>query len=185
FFAPVPGAGLSAMTDAFVFPAINLRAMLPVLVVTAAALIVLLLDLLPPSDRKDHLGVVALMGGVGSLFATVALSGADERAFGGMLLLDSFALFFNLIIGWALGLVLLLSLDYVRRQGMETGEFYVLVLFSAVGMMLMASAGDLIMVFLGLETMSIALYVLAGFFRERIESGEASLKYFLLGAFAS
>jgi NADH-quinone oxidoreductase subunit N len=83
------------------------------------------------------------------------------------------------------GLVLLLSLDYIGRQGAETGEFYVLVLFSAVGMTLMAQGTDLIVIFLGLETMSVSLYVLAGFFRARIESGEAAMKYFLLGAFAS
>jgi NADH-quinone oxidoreductase subunit N len=68
---------------------------------------------------------------------------------------------------------------------MESGEFYILVLFSAAGMVIMAGANDLIVVFLGLETMSLALYVLAGFFRTRIEAGEASMKYFLLGAFAS
>ena len=108
-----------------------------------------------------------------------------SRAFRGMVVLDSYALFFNLVIGYATGLVLLLSIDYVRRAGIESGEFYILVLFAAVGMMLMATAGDLIVVFLGLETMSISLYVLAGFFRDRIEAGEASMKYFLLGAFAS
>jgi NADH-quinone oxidoreductase subunit N len=173
------------MTEPIVFPAVNLRALAPLLVLAGAALLVLLLDLLPPRDRKDHLGAVGLLGVVASLFVTVGFWGADERAFGGMLVLDGFAQFFNLVILWAVGLVLLLSLDYVRRQGMESGEFYILVLFAALGMMLMASAGDLIMVFLGLETMSISLYVLAGFFRNRIEAGEASMKYFLLGAFAS
>ena len=113
------------------------------------------------------------------------LWGADERPSRGMVVLDGFAIFFNLVIGFAVGLVLLLSLDYVRRQGAESGEFYILVLLAAVGMTLMASAGDLIIVFLGLETMSLALYVLAGTFRGRIESAEASMKYFLLGAFAS
>jgi len=173
------------MTETIVFPVVNMRALAPVLVVSGTALLVLLLDLLPPRGRKDHLGAVGLLGVVASLVVTVAFWGADERAFGGMLLLDGFAQFFNLIIGWAVGLVLLLSLDYLPRQGRDSGEFYILVLFSAVGMMLMASAGDLIMVFLGLETMSIALYVLAGFFQHRHQAGEASLKYFLLGAFAS
>jgi NADH-quinone oxidoreductase subunit N len=68
---------------------------------------------------------------------------------------------------------------------MESGEFYILVLFAAAGMVIMAGANDLIVVFLGLETMSLALYVLAGFFRTEIQAGEASMKYFLLGAFAS
>ena len=148
-------------------------------------MVVLLLDLLPPRDRKDHLGLVGLAGVVASLILTLRMWGADARAFRGMVALDGYALFFNLVIGYATGLVLLLSMDYVRRQGMESGEFYILVLFAAVGMVLMASATDLIVIFLALETMSLSLYVLAGFFRGRIEAGEASMKYFLLGAFAS
>lgn len=173
------------MTEGFVFPAINLRAIAPVLTLTVTAFVLLLLDLLPPRDRKDHLGFAGLAGVVVSLMMTLSLWGTDTRAFGGMVVLDNFALFFNLVIGYSTGLILLLSMDYVRRQSIESGEFYILVLLSAVGMMLMANAGTLIMVFLGLETMSLALYVLAGFFQGRIESAEASMKYFLLGAFAS
>jgi len=173
------------MTGALVFPAVDLRAIGPALVLAITGVVVLLLDLLPPRDRKDHLGLVGLAGVVASLVLTLRMWGADARAFRGMVALDGYALFFNLVIGYATGLVLLLSMDYVRRQGMESGEFYILVLFSAVGMLLMASATDLIVIFLALETMSLSLYVLAGFFRGRIEAGEASMKYFLLGAFAS
>ncbi len=173
------------MTPPLVFPPVDLRAILPMLVLTVTAGVVMLLDLLPPRDRKDHLGLVALVGVVLSLLATFRLWGTDVRAFRGMVALDSYALFFDLVIGFSVALVLMLSIDYLRRQGTESGEFYVLVLLSAVGMMLMAAAGDLIIVFLGLETMSLSLYVLAGFFRTRIEAGEASMKYFLLGAFAS
>jgi len=174
-----------AAAPALVAPVISIPAIGPVLVLTITALVLLVLDLLPPRDRKEHLGVVGLAGIVGSLVVSLYLWGADERAFKGMVILDGFAIFFNLVIGFGVGLVLLQSLDYARRQGAESGEFYILVLLAAVGMTLMASAGDLIMVFLGLETMSLALYVLAGTFRGRIESGEASMKYFLLGAFAS
>src|SRR4030095_13259748 len=117
--------------------------------------------------------------------ASLYSRGAEECRSQAMVVLDGFAIFFNLVIGFAVGLVLLLSLDYVRRQGVESGEVYILVLLSAVGRTLRASAGDLILVFLGLETMSLALYVLAGTFKTRIESAEASMKYFLLGAFAS
>jgi len=173
------------MTGALVFPAVDLRAIGPALVLAITGVVVLLLDLLPPRDRKDHLGLVGLAGVVVSLILTLRLWGADARAFRGMVALDGYALFFDLVIGYATGLVLLLSMDYVRRQGMESGEFYILVLFSAVGMLLMASATDLIVIFLALETMSLSLYVLAGFFRGRLEAGEASMKYFLLGAFAS
>ncbi len=173
------------MTSVLVFPAIDLRTIAPALVLAITAVIAMLLDLLPPRDRKDHLAFVGLAGVIVSLIVTLRMWGSDTRAFRGMVAMDGFALFFNLVIGYATGLVLLLSVDYLRRQNMESGEFYILVLLAAVGMMLMASATDLIVIFLALETMSLALYVLAGFFRLRIEAGEASMKYFLLGAFAS
>ncbi len=159
------------------------------LVLAATAVVVILLDLLPPRERKDHLGFVSALGVVLTLvmtyWMTFSIGGGELRGFRGMVVLDPFALFFNVVIGYATGLVILLSMDYIRREGQEAGEFYILILLSSLGMMLMASAGDLIIVFLGLETMSIALYVLTGFFRHRLEAGEASLKYFLLGAFAS
>ncbi len=167
------------------FPAVSLRAVLPALIVLATAGLVLLLDLLPPGDRKGHLPVVSLAGIVAALLATTGLWGGEARAFRGMILLDGYALFVHLVICYAAGLVVLLSMDYLERRGLESGEYYALVLFSTVGMMLMASAGDLIVVFLSLELMSLSLYVLAGYFRARLTSGEASMKYFLLGAFAS
>jgi NADH-quinone oxidoreductase subunit N len=172
-----------------VLPAVDLRPILPMLVVAVTAGLVLVLDLVPPRERKDHLGFISALGVVAALvvtyWMTFATGGAELRAFRGMVVMDAYALFFNIIIGYATGLVLLLSMDYMRREGVESGEFYILVLLSSLGMMLMAAAGDLIIIFLGLETMSISLYVLAGFFRNRLEAGEASMKYFLLGAFAS
>ena len=177
------------MNPALVLPVVDLRPLLPMLVLAATAAIVIVLDLLPPRERKDHLGFVSALGVVLTLvmtyWMTFAIGGGELRGFRGMVVLDPFALFFNIVIGYATGLVILFSMDYIRREGQEAGEFYILVLLSALGMMLMASAGDLIIVFLGLETMSIALYVLTGFFRQRLEAGEASMKYFLMGAFAS
>ncbi len=177
------------MNPALVLPVVDLRPLLPMLVLAATAAIVIVLDLLPPRERKDHLGFVSALGVVLTLvmtyWMTFAIGGGELRGFRGMVVLDPFALFFNIVIGYATGLVILFSMDYIRRAGQEAGEFYILVLLSSLGMMLMASAGDLIIVFLGLETMSIALYVLTGFFRHRLEAGEASLKYFLMGAFAS
>jgi NADH-quinone oxidoreductase subunit N len=166
-------------------PAISIRTIGPSLIVFVTAALVLLLDLLPPRDRKGHLAVVSLVGVVTALLATTWLMGADRRAFRGMVVLDGLALFLHLVICYAVGLVLLLSMDYLRRQGRESGEYYALVLLSAVGMMLMASAGNLLIVFLALELMSLSLYVLAGYFRSRLTASEASMKYFLLGAFAS
>jgi NADH-quinone oxidoreductase subunit N len=173
------------VSEALVLPAVTLRPMLPALVLAVTGLLLLVLDLVPPRHRKDHLGVVGLAGVVATLIVALGLWGADERGFGGMVVLDGFGLYATLIIGYATGLVLLLALDYARRRGAEAGEWYILLLFAATGMVLMATAGDLVTLFLGLETMSLSLYVLAGFLRHRPDAGEASMKYFLLGAFAS
>jgi NADH-quinone oxidoreductase subunit N len=166
-------------------PPVNVGALAPTLVILGAAVLVLLLDLFPPREDKTHLAVVSLIGVVGALMIALTRWGRDQRGFRDMVVLDNFALFVDVIICYAVALVILLSMDYLRRAGVQTGEYYALVLFSASGMMLMASANDLIVVFLGLELMSLCLYVLAGLFKQRLDSGEASMKYFLLGAFAS
>jgi NADH-quinone oxidoreductase subunit N len=158
---------------------------LPLLAVTGTAFLLILLDLLPPRNAKGHLGVAALAGIVAALLVTLLLWGREGRAFGGMVVLDGFALFFDVVICYAAALVLLLSMDYLRRNGRETGEYYILLLFATLGMMLMVHAADLILIFLALELMSLSLYVLAGFFRWRLAAGESSMKYFLLGAFAT
>jgi NADH-quinone oxidoreductase subunit N len=166
-------------------PPLNWPVLVPLLIVTGVALACLLLDLLPPADRKGHLAATGVVGLGGALVASVILWDHPTARFQEMVALDHFALFFNAIVSVTTALVLLLSVGYVRRQGIEVGEYYVLVLFAAVGMMLMASALDLLVIFLGLELMSLSLYVLAGFFRTRAAGNESAMKYFLLGAFAS
>src|SRR5688500_9160412 len=166
-------------------PAVALGVLLPVLLVLAAGGLVLVLDVLPPRQSTTQLGGVALAGIVVALLAIVWRWGVEERALRDMVVLDNYALFFDLIICYAAAHIVMLSMDYLGRTGSESGEYYSLVLFATAGMMLMASAGDLIVVFLALELMSISLYVLAGLFKSRLTSGEASMKYFLLGAFAS
>jgi NADH-quinone oxidoreductase subunit N len=175
------------MTPEILAPPVTIWVLAPTLIVLSAAALVLVLDVLPPRDSKTHLGGVALAGIVGALVAAVWLwlRGGDGRAFRDMVLLDGYALFFDLLICYAAALVVMLSMDYLARTGSESGEYYALVLFATAGMMLMASAGDLIVIFLSLELMSLSLYVLAGLFKTRLTSGEASMKYFLLGAFAT
>jgi NADH-quinone oxidoreductase subunit N len=150
-----------------------------------ASLLVLVLDVLQPGRSKDRLALVSLAGVILALFVTGMLWGKPGSGFREMVVLDDFALFFNLVFLVSTGLVLLISAEYIKRRGVEYGEYYVLVLFAALGMMLMASGSDLIVIFLGLELMSLSLYVLAGFFRTQLRSSESSLKYFLLGAFAT
>jgi NADH-quinone oxidoreductase subunit N len=157
----------------------------PLVVVAGTAVLLILLDLLPPRTSKGHLGVVALAGIVAALVSALFLWGRAGRAFGGVVVLDNFALFLDVVICYAVALVLLLSLDYLRRNGVERGEYYILILFATLGMLLMVHAADLIVIFLALELMSLSLYVLAGFFRGRLVAGESAMKYFLLGAFAT
>src|SRR6266851_4073004 len=102
-----------------------------------------------------------------------------------LMLVDGYALFLDVIILLAAGLTVLLALNYLPRSGLQRGEFYYLLLFTVSGMLLMAQAGDLLMVFLALELLSIPLYILSGFARPKPASEESALKYFLLGAFAS
>ncbi len=100
-------------------------------------------------------------------------------------MLDRFALFFAMIFIMAAALTILTSIHYVRQTGIREGEFYALILFATVGMIVMAAANDLMVFFLGLETMSIAVYVLTGMWRANGRSSEASMKYFIMGAFAT
>jgi NADH-quinone oxidoreductase subunit N len=135
----------------------------------------------PPSD----LGWLSL-GGI--LLAAVAngwLYGLNEIGTTGMVALDGLRLFANWIFLIAATMAILVSSSYVYRQRLQAGEFYALMLFSTAGMMFMAGARDLIMIFLGLEVMSISVYALSAFNRRDRKSAEAGLKYFLLGAFST
>ena len=167
-----------------VLPALAWSALSPLLILTATSLACLLLDLVP-SPRKVHMTAVGVLGLAGAALASALMWGGPAISFQQMVVADDFALFFNGIFCLSTALVLLLSVGYARRQGIDVGEYYVLLLFAAVGMMLMASALDLLIVFLGLELMSLSLYVLAGFFRTRPTGNESAMKYFLLGAFSS
>src|SRR5574341_1606544 len=166
-------------------PQVPWGAMLPMLVVAGTGLLVLILDPLISPERRERLAGLSLFGIVAAAVVLIARRSRPEVVFGGMLAADDFAFFFNLLFLLVAGLTVLISMPYVRRLGMEHGEYYALLLFSSLGMMIMASSLDIMTIFLGLETLSIALYILAGFLREQLKSNESGLKYFLLGAFAS
>jgi NADH-quinone oxidoreductase subunit N len=159
--------------------------MLPFLVITGTGLLVLVLDPLMAPERRDRLPLVSLAGVVAAALILILRQGQSEILFGGMLAADGFSLFCNLLFLLVAGLTLLISIAYIRHTGLEHGEYSALLLFSTLGMMIMASSLDLMTIFLGLETLSISLYVLAGFLREQLKSNESALKYLLLGAFAS
>jgi NADH-quinone oxidoreductase subunit N len=114
-----------------------------------------------------------------------AVFDASGTTFGGMFLADGYSMFFKLIFLLSLILSILISVKYISVERVNYGEYYSLMLFATLGMMIMASAGDLILLYLGLELMALSTYVLAGFLRHSVRSNEAAVKYFLLGAFAS
>jgi len=166
-------------------PPVNWLSLLPGLILTVTGMLVLFWDLWMKDEERPLLAWLGLTGLVLTAVVSFGLLGRNESAFNGMLALDSYALFFNLIFCLAAGMTLLMSVHYLETADIRPGEYYALILFATVGMVLMAAATDLIVIFLGLETMSIAVYVLAGIWRQRLQSNEAALKYFLLGAFAS
>ena len=163
----------------------DLTTILPLLILTVWACVLLLVDLFIPKTRKGITALLSALGLAVTLGYTLAQIGNEVTGFNGMVTLDGFSIFVNslLLISGLLGVAL--AYGYVKRMGIERGEYYTLLLFSVVGMMLMAQATDLIIVFLALELLSIPLYVLAAFTRDKTESEEAGLKYFLLGAFSS
>jgi len=141
---------------------------LVILVIWASAL--LLVDAFFLRERKGLTALLAALGLVTSLIATLAQIGQEASAFSGMVMVDGFSIFLTVVLLFTGLAGIALSYDYLRRMGIERGEFYVLLLFSLGGMMLMTMAADLIAVFLALEWLSIPLYVLAGFARPMKET---------------
>jgi len=167
---------------------VSIGAILPVIVLVGWSSVLLLVDLFVPKERK---GVTAALAALGLIISAGFVIASGNRplpngsAFGGMVVVDGFSNFVSLLL-LASGLIGIgLSFDYLKRTGVEGGEYYVLLLFSISGMMLMGMSSDLVMIFLALELLSIPLYVLAGIAVPRESSEEAAIKYFLLGAFAS
>lgn len=167
------------------FPAINLRLILPEIIICLFAIIILVVDPFLDKGKKiisAHLSWVAIAL---AFLANLSLWDIQQTTFSEMFLVDNFAGFFKFIFLTGSFLIILLSINYLKREEIFHGEYFSLILFSTLGMMLLASGFDLVVIFLGLEIMSVSLYVLTGFKRRDLNSNEASLKYFLMGAFAS
>ncbi len=166
-------------------PEISWLAVLPTLIVTSTGIAILIADIWTTEPDREGLGWIGILGLLVAAVASALLWTSQESAFGGTYALDRYALFFNVLFCLATVLTLLLSMDYLPIAGIRFGEYYALTVFAAAGMVMMAAGTDLIILFLGLEVMSIAVYPLAGMLRRDPRSNEAALKYFLLGAFAS
>jgi NADH-quinone oxidoreductase subunit N len=164
----------------------NALALLPPILLTALAAVVLLLDVFWPESRRRDIGLVASVGMFAIAFVSVLVRPFAENqqlVFGGLIRYDALTQLFVTMTLVGGGIACLISLDspYVGRRG----EFYAVLIVATLGACLMAGAADLILIFLALETLSISLYVLAGFLRGSPQSAEAGIKYFLFGAFTS
>jgi len=164
---------------------VDFYVLLPLIILVVWACALLLVDLFIPKERKWLTALLAAFGLALTLGFTLSQLGRENTGFNEMVVLDGFSVFVNalLLLTGLLGVAL--AYGYVKRMGIERGEFYTLMLFSISGMMLMAQAADLVTFFLALELLSLPLYVLSAFARPKAESEESGLKYFLLGAFSS
>ena len=166
---------------------------LPELVLTAFGIAVMMIDpLLKPGASRKSLGLLSLLGSLGAIAAAFCQMAwlARDASFStpgwfGMVRVDSFSIFFHILIPAISAVCILASLEYLEVQKMNSGEYYALILFGTVGMVLMSSAVELVLIFIALEISSISTYVLAGYRRRTASSTESAIKYFLLGSFAT
>jgi NADH-quinone oxidoreductase subunit N len=163
----------------------SLSALYPLLSVVLGALVLLLLEAFLKRENREYLGYIALVFLLGCGVLAVRSWNGELTYFQGALSLDNLALFLTLIFCAAVVFVVLLSMKYIGQQEANHGEIYALLLLALSGLMIMTSSSDLLVIFLGLEVLSVSSYALAGLRRKDEKSGEAALKYFLLGSFAS
>ncbi len=163
---------------------IDIVTIVPEIILLVAACLVLLVEPFLKAD-KTVVMAIALTGLIASAAVSLGLVGQDRLSFNGMLVFSDWAVFFNVLFAIGGVLTILMSSQYLEAHGRHLGEYYAILLFAIIGMDLMAASRDLILFYLALELMSIALYLLAAFFRYRGKSNESALKYFLTGTFAS
>ncbi len=166
-------------------PLADLVTILPELLVVGMACLILVLDPITPDTKKDLLAWMSL--GIVVVCSVVTMSGFGERvmAFSDLVVVDSYAVFWKMLLYLVSGLTILLSMGYLKEEKIQLAEYYAFVLLALTGMMVMVSGADLLTIYLGIELMSITLYIMAGFKRFEARSIESSAKYFVLGAFSS
>ncbi len=171
----------------FVKPHIDYHALAPEIVLSAAIVAVLIADLVFDERKKWATSTIAGLGVLGALIPvlTLAANGTDRVMFGGAYVVDNFALITKALFLIAGYIVILLSANYIGEGDYAEGEYHFLLLCSLLGMIVMGSSRDLISIFVALETLSIPAYMLAGWRKRDLKSNEASMKYYLLGVFAS
>jgi len=165
---------------------INYHAILPEIITASVAVLIMMIDAVARNIERRVAGVVSLIGIAGSAAAVVSLWGRPaETFFKGMIVNDDFRLAFAMIFLIVAFLTVLISLRWIEDEALPVGEYFALLLFATTGMLFMASANDLVMIFLGLEITSISTYVLCGYRRRDLRSNESAMKYFILGSFST
>jgi len=164
---------------------VNLQAIMPSMVLCGFGMVLLLVSVFSERGKTTHIAWLSIVALLVTGFLSLNAWNNPQAGFAGSVVLDNFATFFSMICILAAGLTILMSDSYLKREGYPVGEYYPLILFTTAGAMWMASGTDLMTIFLGLEVLSVSLYVLAGFFRGQTRSNEAGLKYFFLGAFST
>ena len=157
---------------------------LPELVITAGSLLVLIADVLLPRTQRGALGWVTLGVLAATAYSLTPFMSTRVEVAHGLIAVDQFALFFKFVFLIAAAITVLMSMRYLEVEGASPGEYYFLILCATLGMMVMAGGIDLVTIFIGLETMAVSFYILAGFIKPSQRSNEAAVKYFLLGAFS-
>ena len=166
-------------------PLADLVVILPELLIVGMACLLLVLDPITSAAKKDYLAWMSL--GIIVVCSVVTMTGFGGRvmAFSDLVVVDSYAVFWKMLLYLVSGLTILLSMGYLKEEKIQLAEYYAFVLLALTGMMVMVSGADLLTIYLGIELMSITLYIMAGFKRFEVRSIEASAKYFVLGAFSS
>ncbi len=154
---------------------VNFQAIMPSLVLCVFGMILLMVSVFSKRGSTTHIAWMSIAALIVTGFVTMSGWDNPQGGFAGAVLFDNFAIFFSMICLVAAGLTILMSDDYLKREGYPVSEYFPLILFTTAGAMWMASGTDLMTIFLGLEVLSISLYVLAGFFRNQVRSNEAGL----------
>ena len=166
-------------------PDLNFGGILPAILLCLAGMIVMVLGLFINRGKVTSAALISLIGVLVAIGANTPLRWMNKTAFAGLISLDAYTWFFNLLVLIATGITVLVSIRYFNDDGSDLYEFFALLLFSAAGMMFMVSANHILVIFIGLETLSISIYVLAGILPGNVKAKEASLKYLILGGFSS
>ena len=166
-------------------PVVNLTSILPAIILALFGIAIMVIDPFVGRGAKLKLGWLGFTGTLAAMLALRPMSGQPGAWYADIWLVDDYTIFFHVVFLLIAALTILTSIEFLDREHVPTSEFFSLVLFATSGMLLMSGAGELMMIFIGLEILSIATYILAGYRRGDLKSNEASLKYFLLGSFAS